>query len=424
MSAYHVFPLVLALVIASCPSFSEPIPETLMLTVYADGFVFVDYKLLVDPTSPTQNVTMFGQILEELVITNRDGLPLGYSINNSTFTVDSLGTDEIIITYLTQDLTSKDGRYWTLTIDPPMNTHIILATGASITSLNKVPEMIETNDNIVALIMGAGYIEITYVIGIVGTEEHAQIVLENAEQTIESIKDLGIILTQAEAKLRDAEEAFDLENYPEAEVLGDEARILALQTNQTATQAQQKIEEAEEAIAEAENQERTLGLDDAQEMLSQAKGAYATGDYSGALNLAIQAISQAVGADSSSGTQPLLLFYGILSAVVVLIVVFGFFVRSRNKLEQVEVAKSTRQIDIKRIFRIHKNLIPEEKQAIQFLAEHNGEAFEADLYEYVKLPRTTTWRMVKRLEGMGIIKTTKFRRQNLVRIRTKYDIKK
>jgi uncharacterized membrane protein len=72
---------------------------------------------------------------------------------------------------------------------------------------------------------------------------------------------------------------------------------------------------------------------------------------------------------------------------------------------------------------VNKDLKPEEKQAIQYLAENNGEAFEADLYEYVKLPRTTTWRLVRRLDRMGIITRTKFRRQNLIRIKNKYTIK-
>jgi uncharacterized membrane protein len=67
--------------------------------------------------------------------------------------------------------------------------------------------------------------------------------------------------------------------------------------------------------------------------------------------------------------------------------------------------------------------MPEEKQAIEFLADNNGEAFEAYLCEYVKLPRTTTLRLVKRLEEMGIIRTFKFRRQNRIRMKSKYDIK-
>jgi uncharacterized membrane protein len=99
------------------------------------------------------------------------------------------------------------------------------------------------------------------------------------------------------------------------------------------------------------------------------------------------------------------------------------FFRSRRKTEVREVKKKERRIDVERIFLVHKDLMPEEKQAIRFLAENNGEAFEANLYEYVKLPRTTTWRLVKRLERMDIIKRTKFRRQNLIRVKNKYTIK-
>ena len=105
------------------------------------------------------------------------------------------------------------------------------------------------------------------------------------------------------------------------------------------------------------------------------------------------------------------------------IAVFGFiFVKSRNKPKETE-AKQKRRIDAERIFREHKDLMPEEKQAIQFLVANNGEAFEAELYDHVKLPRTTTLRLVKRLKRMGIITVTKFRRQNLVRLKNKYEIK-
>lgn len=422
-SAYLLFNSLLLLTIVSCPCFSEePTPETLLLTIYVDGFVFVDYTLQVDPTSPTQNVTVFGQTLEELLIVDSDGLPLDYSINNSILNIDSLGTNKIGITYLTQDLTSKDGKYWTLIIDAPISTQITTAEDTAIISFNKVPELIETNDNKVTLIMDAGIIEITYVIGVVGTQEHAQIVLQDAEQTIASIKNLGIIITEAEAKLQDAQGAFNQSNYADAETLGNEAKTLAIQTNQTATQAQQKIVEAEDAIAQAESEERNAGLNEAKNLLNQANSAYAIGNYSEALNLANQAVAQA--ADAETLTENFL-FYGLLVVIIIVVAVSVFLVvRLRNRTEVVAVEKKVRQIDVERIFRIHKDLMPEEIQAIQFLAQNNGEVFEADLYEYVKLPRTTTWRLVKRLKGMGIINITKFRRQNLVRIKRKYDIKK
>jgi uncharacterized membrane protein len=107
--------------------------------------------------------------------------------------------------------------------------------------------------------------------------------------------------------------------------------------------------------------------------------------------------------------------------VAVIVFVF-FFIRSRKSVVR-EVEKKKRRIDVERIFLVHKDLMPEEKQAVRFLAENNGEAFEADLYEYIKLPRTTTWRLVRRLDRMGVIKRTKFRRQNLIRIKNKYTIK-
>ena len=124
----------------------------------------------------------------------------------------------------------------------------------------------------------------------------------------------------------------------------------------------------------------------------------------------------------STGTD--LFVYGIFMAVlVVAVIVFVFFfVRSRKSVVR-EVEKKKRRIDVERIFLVHNDLMPEEKQAVRFLAENNGEAFEADLYEYIKLPRTTTWRLIRRLDRMGVIKRTKFRRQNLIRIKNKYTIK-
>jgi len=404
-----------------------------MLTVYPDGFVFVDYTLQVDPTFPTQNITAFGQVLEDLLIVDNDGLPLDYSISNGTISVYSLGADKIKLSYLTQDLTSKEGRYWTLTIDAPVSTRIILPVETTIISLNKVPEMIETSDNRVELLMDASLIEVTYVMGVVGTEEHAQIVLNEAETTIMEIKNLGINITEAEAKLQEANVALNLGNYVDAETLGYEAKNLAIQINQTAIQAQSKIDEAEDAIAKAQNEERTVGLSQAQNLLNQAYSAYNNGNYSEATNLATQAVAEAEEAEifvsnndpSTSEETDSWLVYGVLGAIVIasIVILVFFFVRSRRKLQVVEVKKKKRRIDSERIFLVHKDLLPEEKQAIQFLAENNGEAFEAELFDYLKLPRTTTWRLVKRLEGMGIIQRTKFRRQNLVRIKRKYTLK-
>ncbi|WGM89846.1 MAG: hypothetical protein IAX21_03945 [Candidatus Bathyarchaeota archaeon] len=422
--AYVILSLVVVLAVTSPRSFSQEItPKTLVFMVFVDGFVSTDYVLEVDPEFPTQNVTVFGQVLEDLLVVDEDGLPLSYSLHGSTISVHSLGTTEVEISYLTQDITSKQGKYWTLTVAPPIAARIILPSEAAIISLNKVPELIQTSNDKVNLLMDSGLIQVTYVVGIVGTPEHARMVLDDAELLVVQIQSLGVIVTDAETKLQQGETAFSLGNYAEAETLGTEAKNLAIQINQTAVQAQSKIVDAENVITVAEDKEQKNGLDDVRKLVEQAHTEYEIGNYSAALSLATQAIMLA---DVSlfSATEGFPILEVAIGIIVFLFVVALFFVlKSRNRTDLVKPESKKRDIDVERIFAGHKDLLPEEKQAIQFLVDNNGEAFEADLYDYVKLPRTTTWRMVKRLKGMNIITVTKFRRQNLVRIKSKYNIK-
>jgi uncharacterized membrane protein len=77
-------------------------------------------------------------------------------------------------------------------------------------------------------------------------------------------------------------------------------------------------------------------------------------------------------------------------------------------------------VDVDKLFEREKHLRPEEVQVIHFLAEKHGTAFEAELYEKLNLPRTTTWRLLKRLEKMEIVDIRKSRRQNIVSVRKKY----
>jgi uncharacterized membrane protein len=424
-SAYLTFILLAVFALTSQQSLCEETnPETLILTVYPGGFTFVDYSISVDKTFPTQSITIFGLVAEDLLVVDSNGLPLSYQLNGSELTVHSLGTEEVEITYVTQDLTSKDGRYWTVALNSPVNAQMKLPIESAIISLNKVPEVIETKGNQVTLVMSTGEIQVTYVIGVVGTQEYAQIMINDAETAINSIKNSGIIVAEAETKIQEAKSAFESGNYAEAETLANEAHILATQTNQTANQAMNKIAEAQNAVTNAENEEGAISLTNAQNLLDQANSNYALGNYSEALDLATQALQKAENAMSHvSENSEDWLAYAVIASIVILAVAGFYFVLARSKKVPDETQKPKRKIDVERIFSAHSDLMPEEKQAIQFLADNNGEAFEAELYDHVKLPRTTTWRLVKRLKRMEIITVTKFRRQNLVRLKRKYDIK-
>jgi uncharacterized membrane protein len=422
---YSLIIIISSIILFPQISFSEEIiPDFISFTVYSDGYVFVDYSLIVNQTFPSQNITVIGQVLEDLIVTNEEGLPLDYSKNGTSINVYSLDSTEIRLTYLTQDITSKDGRFWTLSISSSINTQIVLPLDAIIMSLNKVPEIIEIRNNKVTLLMSSGPIEVTYVIGVIGNQEYTQIVINETEELVTEIINSEVIIPEAEIKLEQAKNAFSLGNFAEAEILANEAKNLAILTNQTSGEALSKIIEAQSAISTAENEGRFFGLDNSKYLIEEANTFYTDGKYPEALNSANNALTQAekstYSQDEGSNSLPVIEIL-IVILVLVSITILIVFIKSRKKA--IISPKKKRRINVDRIFKENKNLIFEEKQAIQFLIDNGGQAFEADLYDHIRMPRTTTWRMVRRLRNMGIITVTKFRRQNLVRIKTKYDYK-
>jgi cellobiose-specific phosphotransferase system component IIA len=73
---------------------------------------------------------------------------------------------------------------------------------------------------------------------------------------------------------------------------------LAIQINQIATQALSQMDDAEDAIVNALNEGRTLGLNEAQDLLNQANSEYSNGNYAQALNLATRAATKAEEAEA------------------------------------------------------------------------------------------------------------------------------
>ncbi|MCW4044268.1 MAG: hypothetical protein NWE94_01975 [Candidatus Bathyarchaeota archaeon] len=267
--------------------------EALSLAVYLDGFVMVNYQLKLNQTYPAISVRLIGETYEEMLVVDEQNLPLDYTITNNEALIYSLDTTEIAVSYFTQDLTAKTGKYWTLTANTPTNATVTLPATASIISINNVPELIQTVDSQVVLVMPAGVVEITYF------TEHS------LEPQTEKTDTMSLIIT-----------------------------ALLLST---------------------------------------------------ALPIAASVI----------------------------------WLLKRRKPPLVPTETKS-EVDTKKLFEKHKDLRQEEIQVISFLAERHGTAFEAELYEQLNLPRTTTWRLLKRLQAMGIVDITKTRRQNSVTIRKKF----
>jgi uncharacterized membrane protein len=54
---------------------------------------------------------------------------------------------------------------------------------------------------------------------------------------------------------------------------------------------------------------------------------------------------------------------------------------------------------------------------LQFLAEKEGAAFESEIRGKFLLPKTTIWRLVKRLEREELVEIRKAGGQNLIKLR-------
>ena len=73
--------------------------------------------------------------------------------------------------------------------------------------------------------------------------------------------------------------------------------------------------------------------------------------------------------------------------------------------------------DKETIFKLKPELRQDDKDIVVFISEKGGRVYESELRKKFLLPRTTTWRAVKRLEREGIVEIEKIDQQNLIKLR-------
>jgi uncharacterized membrane protein len=77
-----------------------------------------------------------------------------------------------------------------------------------------------------------------------------------------------------------------------------------------------------------------------------------------------------------------------------------------------------RKINFKKILRRNPTLMKEDIAVIEFLAEKDGKAFEAEIRQrFPDMPRTSLWRLIRRLEGLEIVEVKKIGLENQVQLK-------
>ena len=390
-------------------------PNELSFTVYDDGYVVVDYTVDVDPTMVRVNVSIFGSLYQNMLILDQDLLILDSTPTGDGLTIDTLGAISASIWYETTDLTGKAGQIWTFAVSTPITSTILLPEGSTIISLSDVPLEMGSLDGRVLLTMPLGDLDVSYTVGVVGSKEHALAIINDAEDTIETIQATGVLTPNADDLLESAYSDYDAGLYPEAEQLAAQAKTSAEGTSADASAASLAIEDANSGISDANEEERTEGLEAAQDKLGEAESSYALGDYTGALELAEEAQDLAESATGKGSGSNMLLYAGLVVVVGGLGAAYMLMGRSKKAPEVQAVS-----FDLDKLFGEHPNLRMDDKEVIRFLAQNRGETFAAEVRERFDIPRTSLWRMIRRLEGEGIIEVATIGGQSLVRLDSRY----
>ena len=99
----------------------------------------------------------------------------------------------------------------------------------------------------------------------------------------------------------------------------------------------------------------------------------------------------------------------IISAIVAVIAVV---------ISIILIIRRRRAPNVKKAVKAHPQLKKEDTEVLEFLAEKGGQAFEAEIRErFPDMPRTSLWRLVRRLERLEIVEVKKIGLENQVQLK-------
>jgi uncharacterized membrane protein len=290
-----------------------------------------------------------------------------------------------------------------------------LPSGAAIVDLGDIPTNIGTSDGKQYLDFDSGDLSVSYILGLPSIVQEAADAIEAAENYISLRKAVGINLTGPEETLDEAEAALAQEDYLTAKNTADSALSEAHSIVEMADDAATAISQAETAVVSAQEEGKTEGLAEAETALQFAEDSYDNGDYAAAEMEAGQAYQLALSASKPQGGSSLL-YLGVL---VVMAGAVGSYVYLQKRKESLP-SPLIKKVNLDKIFFKFDDLRLEDKEVLRFIAGNNGEAFASEIRDRFDMPRSTAWRLIRRLEGYDLVEETKVGNQSLIRIASEY----
>jgi uncharacterized membrane protein len=456
--------------------------ESLFIALFSNGDALVEYDVgIEEPLAEETRISLFAQSsVTNLIVVDYEDNVIDFDPGSTPneIVLKTPAVSNARISYSTQDLVNKTQGRW-----------IFSLSSISISVAVKLPPdsvLIDPGENFPAirpvgdqqlLTFKPGDVRFVYVIGVLGTEEQANIVIRVAETTIEETIENhpGIILTTAQDLLQSAIAARDGGSFPDAESLAGQANDAAVSTARDYEAAQSAIGTSDGLIREAAGQGRDTAA--AADLLQRARTEFSSGNYVVAKDSAEDAVTM-IGSMPEVPQMPL---FVIIAAIVAAGGGIGamLFLRSRkpalkarqhvasrnsvpnskphenaspeqtsplsepdrdpvpeipftaappleNPAEQLsspatipesQIDRSVLSRIVGRIVDERPHLRPEDQDVLRYLAEKEGAAFESEIRTKFQLPKTTIWRLVKRLEREELVEIRKAGGQNLIKLK-------
>ncbi len=346
--------------------------ESTDLQIYRDGLVRVTQTLSVNETVPAVTLLLLHSSVDNFIVLDENQTVLDYEVDGTNLTVFTLGATSVSLQYDTHSLTMKDAEVWTFLVDNPYNLTVQLPADSTLVYLSGNPIAIESEGNQIVLTLFPDQWEISYIFPLTPPADF-------------QISDLKVTPSEVEA--------------------GEEVTVSVRITNvggQTGSYTLQLL------INQTIEETKTVTLEEGASTTTEFKIVKQT---TGKYNIEIGGLTGefTVSASSSNGSHSDLIPIGYLVVAVVavaaiILVIYLLFRR--------------RGCNVEKIFKMNPQLNQEEKDVIQFLAENEGKAFESQIRErFPDIPRTSLWRLVKRLEKLEIIKVKKIGLENQVELK-------
>jgi hypothetical protein len=517
ISAYHwkdgagVFfvpgTLLLIVIIATIPASAQEAAEedegpsptsSLFIALFANGEALVEYNVgIEDPLAEEIRIKLFGDDIRDLIIVDFEDNVVEFNSGemSNEIVLNRPNASNLRVSYTTSDFLSKDRREWIFSLNSTVSLSVKLPPDSILTDPGQNPSIVLVGDQQI-LTYDPGNIRFVYVIGTLGTEEQANIVITAAESAIVQISNNypGIVLTSARDLLQRAIEARDERRFTEAERLADQANDVAIATGREYVAAQEALAYAEAQINSAAAGGTGLNNAVTMQMLEQANNEFAIGNYTEARSSAQDVVTALDDIPAQPGLpNPVIIAVTVVAAAAVaggIGTLLFFRKRKRSKPapelhkaqdltnadtnnsntissrasavfrptnsltpvkpkqdnnivqaeEQQEIARpleeetsnipqvprtiSDSQIDSSMLSNIVGNILverphlrPEDQEVLKFLAEKEGAAFESEIRSKFQIPKTTIWRLVKRLEREELVEIRKAGGQNLIKLR-------